>query len=127
MVTKSQLALLLMPLFSGFGDLKTINLGHFCAYCTLTAGVEVLLTKIYGFLENLCHFDSILIFDGMYIFIGRNNTGNTDEILSIIGEAPFPLTLSVEEATLSRIVGKGDVDIFLYGILSLTCLFSSIP
>ena len=40
--------------------------------------------KIDGFLDILLKIESILLFDGVMISIGRKDLGNTDEIIGVL-------------------------------------------
>ena len=77
--------------------MKILNIFHFYAYHILTEGVVIFVIKIDGFLNILCHLESILLFGGMSLSMGRKYLGNTDEFLRVIGEAPCPLLFGCAE------------------------------
>ena len=64
--------------------------------------LTILLIKAYGFFGILWQIDLILVFGGMYLIMVRNDISTYDELLSIVGEASWTLTIaSVAEPIVS--------------------------
>ena len=85
-----------------FGSMTIIYMVHFSAYHVLLEFVTILLIKDYVFFGILWQIDLILVFGGMYLIMVRNDIGNYDEVLSIVGEASWTLTIgSVAEPIVS--------------------------
>ena len=63
-------------------------MGILSYYCVLIECITIFLIKLDGFLENSWRFDSILVFDGVYLSLDRKDLGHPANILRIIGEAP---------------------------------------
>ena len=88
---------------------------HFLTYHVLPEGVAVFLIRFDGYLETFWKLDSILVFDNVSLSMSRNDIGNTDKLLRILGEAPLPLYIGrIEDPIISCISGKGEIIIFLF-------------
>ena len=88
--------------FKWFGSLTIIYMVHFSAYHLLLEFLTILLIKAYGFFGILWQIDLILVFGGMYLIMARNDISNYYELLIIVGEAFWTLTIaSVAEPIVS--------------------------
>ena len=70
---------------------------HFPTYHVLPEGVAVFLIRFDGYLETFWNLDSILVFDNVSLSMSRNDIGNTDKLLRILGEAPLPIYIGLVE------------------------------
>ena len=70
--------------------------------------------------------ESIIVFGGVYLILGRKFHGSIDGIIRIIGWTPLPISLgNIEDTIIYRIEGKVKLVVLLEYIRKTPCLFYS--
>ena len=75
-----------------------------------------------GSLETFWNLDSILVFDNVSISMSRNDIGNTDKPLRILGRAPLPLSMGYSIRPIESGKGASPIILRILSVFSIPLL-----